>query len=68
MRFTPWPGSGVQPHKTTARFATATFTVQTLLEGSGTLLTNWTTREQQPGEAEGLKLDLGDLLCRFTAS
>ncbi|MEB3184243.1 MAG: hypothetical protein VKN15_07620, partial [Cyanobacteriota bacterium] len=49
------------------RFVEASFQLERRLLGEGTLLTSWTTSERQPSDAEGLNLDLGDLLCRFTA-
>jgi len=59
---------GSAPRDPSARFVEASFQLERRLLGAGTLLTSWTTSERQPSDQEGLNLDLGDLLCRFTAS
>ena len=62
---------GTAPRDPSARFVQAELDLDRRLVGGGTLQTNWTTSQPAVpggGESSGLSLDLGDLLCRFTAS
>ncbi|MFN9693019.1 MAG: hypothetical protein ACK550_04365, partial [Synechococcaceae cyanobacterium] len=68
---------GASPRDPAARFVRADLDLERRLAGGGTLHTSWTTPGSGSssgsggsgaGGDNGLSLDLGDLLCRFTAS
>lgn len=66
---------GTSPRDPAARFVRADLDLERRLAGGGTLNTSWTHSGSgaspggdNPGGDNGLSLDLGDLLCRFTAS
>ena len=65
---------GASPRDPAARFVRADLDLERRLAGGGTLHTSWTSSGSGnsggggAGGDNGLSLDLGDLLCRFTAS